>query len=103
MQENDHRTRDHGAGLYARCGAKGATGRTELDREAYAFCTGQMLRDARRESGVTQSELARRTGTTKSYVSRVENGIITPSVCMFYRMVNALGFRIDIVRPSSRT
>ena len=40
---------------------------------------------------------------TKSYISRVEHGIIIPSVGTFYRIINALGKRVDIVPVSSAT
>lgn len=32
---------------------------------------------------VTQAELAKRTKTTKSYISKIENEIVTPSVDAF--------------------
>ena len=32
-------------------------------------------------------------------ISKIENGLISPSVGTFYRMINALGMRIDIVKP----
>ena len=47
----------------------------------------------------TQAELARRTQTTKSYISRIENGVIIPSVAVFYRMIAALGMTVEIVKP----
>ena len=47
---------------------------------------------------VTQSELAQRVGTTKSYISKIENGVIEPSVGLFFRLINALGLRIDITQ-----
>ncbi|MBE6215206.1 MAG: helix-turn-helix transcriptional regulator, partial [Bacteroidales bacterium] len=47
----------------------------------------------------SQAELARRTQTTKSYISRIENGVIIPSVAVFYRMIAALGMTVEIVRP----
>ena len=68
-------------------------------QEAYAFYTGQILLDARREAKVTQSELAKRINATKSYISRIESGAINPSVGTFYRIINALGLKIEIVKP----
>ena len=35
----------------------------------------------------------------KSYISRIENGDINPSIGTFYRIMNALGLRIEIVKP----
>ena len=34
---------------------------------------GQMLKDARKQAGLTQEELARKSGTSKHYISRLEN------------------------------
>ena len=43
-------------------------------------------------------ELAKRINATKSYISRIENGSINPSVGTFYRIMNALGLRVEIVK-----
>ena len=37
------------------------------------YFIGEMLRKARLEAGLTQEELAKRSGTTKNYISRIEN------------------------------
>ena len=39
------------------------------------------------------------TQTTKSYISKIENGVITPSVGVFYRIIAALGMRVEVVKP----
>jgi transcriptional regulator with XRE-family HTH domain len=33
-----------------------------------------MLKEARKEANITQEQLAEKTGTKKSYISRIENG-----------------------------
>ena len=38
------------------------------------FIISEMLKEARREAKITQEELAEKTGTKKSYISRIENG-----------------------------
>lgn len=80
-------------------GEKGTDSRNQFDAEAYEFYTTQVLHDARKEAKMTQTELAKKINSSKSYISRIENGQITPSVGTFYRIINALGMRVEIVRP----
>ncbi|MPM58307.1 hypothetical protein SDC9_105138 [bioreactor metagenome] len=44
-------------------------------KEAYVYYMGQLISDARRSEKMTQSELAERVGTNKTYISRIEKGI----------------------------
>ena len=90
---------DISAELEKEFGVPGTPERAKFDEEAYAYYTGQILLEARKEAKVTQSELAKRINTTKSYISRDENAVITPSVAMFYRIIGALGLKIEIVKP----
>lgn len=92
---------DYDAVLDARYGKEGTPERFKFEEEAYAYYTGLILRDARKDAKVSQAELARRTQTTKSYISRIENGVIIPSVAVFYRMIAALGMTVEIVRPTA--
>ena len=91
---------DYDAVLDARYGKEGTPERVKFEEDAYAYYTGLILRDARKDAKVSQAELARRTQTTKSYISRIENGVIIPSVAVFYRMIAALGMTVEIVRPT---
>ena len=99
MQTNNHQIVDYSSILEKKYGKEGTAERTKFDEEAYAFYTSQILLDARKEAKMTQSELARRINVTKSYISRIEKGVITPSVATFYRIINALGMRIEVVKP----
>ena len=99
MQTNNHQIKDYSAELDKKYGAIGTKERELFDEEAWNFYTGQLLLEARKESKVTQEELAQRINSSKSYISRIERGLITPSVGVFYRIINALGMRVDIVRP----
>ena len=56
-------------------GEKGTKSREELDKGYENFKLGTMLQEARIEKGMTQAELAEKVGTTKSYISRIENNI----------------------------
>lgn len=99
MNTRDGMITDISAQLEKEFGAPGTPERAKFDEEAYEFYTSQILLDARKEAKMTQSELAKRINVTKSYISRVEKGLITPSVATFYRIMNALGMRIEVVKP----
>lgn len=99
METNNHKLVDYSAVLEQKYGKPGTPERNRFDEEAYAFYTSQILQDARKEAKVSQQELASRIGSTKSYISRIENGLVMPSVATFYRIMNALGMRIEILKP----
>jgi len=96
MQTNDHKVRDYSAVLEAKYGVDGTPERAMFDEEAYAFYTSQILLETRKEARLTQSELAKRIGVDKSYISRVEKGITIPSVATFYRIAAALGRSVEL-------
>lgn len=100
MNTSEAMIQDYDAVLDARYGKEGTPERIKFEEDAYAYYTGLILRDARKDAKVSQAELARRTQTTKSYISRIENGVIIPSVAVFYRMIAALGMTVEIVRPT---
>ena len=52
-----------------RYGKVGTPEREAFRKEAYAYCVGQIISDARKREKVTQQELAQRVGTNKSYIS----------------------------------
>jgi HTH-type transcriptional regulator/antitoxin HipB len=54
-------------------GKKGTTLRAQYEEEFEAFKLGVMIQDLRREQGLTQEQLAEKCGTTKTYISRIEN------------------------------
>lgn len=54
-------------------GKRGTTEREEWEQEFEAFRLGVLLEEARNRLGMTQEELAEKCGTTKSYISRIEN------------------------------
>ena len=96
---NDGKIRDYDSVLDAEFGAPGTPERAAAEERAYAYYSGILIRDARKSEKVTQSELASRIGTTKSYISKIEHGVMTPSVGTFYRIINALGLQVEITRP----
>ena len=101
MQTNNHRIVDYDLVLDAKFGKEGTPERIRHEEEARAFYAAQILLQARKEAKVSQSELAQHVGTTKSYISKIENGVIEPGVGLFFRLITALGLRIDISNPIS--
>ena len=57
---------------------------------------GLLIREARRQAGLTQTELAARIGTKQSVVSRWERGVDTPRVDTLGRILQACGFEADL-------
>lgn len=98
QQRNDISSFD--AILDAKYGAAGTAEREAFRKEAASYCVGQIILDARKREHMTQSDLAKRVGTDKTYISRIEKGVIEPGAGMFFRIIGALGLRVDIVRPA---
>ena len=46
-----------------------------------------MLKEARKKSGRTQQELADKVGTTKSYISKIENNVKEARISTLEKMV----------------
>ena len=97
MQKNDL-IYDVSADLEREFGPKGSETRKKAEDKAWEEYNAQILLDARKKSGLTQQELARRIGADKGYVSRVERGLIVPSVSTLYRIAAAMGLAVEL-RP----
>jgi HTH-type transcriptional regulator / antitoxin HipB len=54
-------------------GKRGTKAREEFEEGFEAFKIGVMLQELRKEQGMTQEQLAEKCGTTKTYISRIEN------------------------------
>lgn len=77
--------------LDQRYGRIGTEKRAEFEIKAKSFAIGEILREARKEAQMTQEELARKTGTRKSFISRIENGHSDIQLSTLYRLVE-IGF-----------
>ena len=83
--------------LDKRYGEVGSEKRTEFEIKAKAFAIGEILRDARKEANMTQEELAKKTGTRKSFISRIENGHSDIQLSTLYRLVEiGFGKRVNL-------
>ena len=54
-------------------GKRGTKEREEFEAGFESFKLGVMLQELRKEQGMTQEQLAAKCGTTKTYISRIEN------------------------------
>ena len=72
-------------------GKRGTKKRDELEAGYENFKIGVMLQQARLEKGLTQEELADRVGTTKSYISKIENNIKEARISTLQKIIE-IGF-----------
>lgn len=64
---------------------------------------GRNLARIRRERGLTQEELAIRSGFTQQYLSDLERGRRNPTIITLYEIAMALGVNhIDLVQPDEQ-
>lgn len=54
-------------------GERGTKKREAYEREFEAFKIGVLIQEMREQQNMTQEQLAQKVGTTKSYISRIEN------------------------------
>ena len=67
----------------------------ENSSEEFTRAFGRMMRDIRLSRGMTQAECAIRLQTSRSHVSRLESGRLSPSFSMLFRAARA--FSVDRV------
>jgi len=78
-------------------GARGTEKRDELEAGYENFKIGVLLHQARIEKGLTQEELADKVGTTKSYISKIENNIKEARLSTLHKIVEiGLGGHIEL-------
>ena len=78
-------------------GEKGTPERDKYDAGSLAFRLGVMLKEARKSANLTQGQLAKRTGTKKSYISRIERGKSDIQISTYHRLIEiGLGKQLNI-------
>jgi transcriptional regulator with XRE-family HTH domain len=63
---------------------------------------GQLLRSTRERHGLTQARLARRIGSDRAYISRVEAGEVSPTIDWVRRATGAMGEELVLDVQRSR-
>lgn len=83
--------------LKEKYGEKGTPARDRYDADSLAFRLGVMLKEARKEANLSQEELAEKTGTKKSYISRIERGQSDIQISTYYKLIEiGLGRQLNI-------
>lgn len=72
-------------------GKRGTKERDELEAGYEVFKIGALIHDTRIELGMTQEQLAEKVGTTKSYISKIENNIKEARISTLQKIIE-LGF-----------
>ena len=87
-----------GAVLAREVGEVGSSEREEFDAKARAWYYGELLRERRKELGMTQKELAERVNRERTYINRIEKGETDLQLSSFIRIASALGIilRLDV-------
>ncbi|MFN2545201.1 MAG: helix-turn-helix domain-containing protein [Actinomycetota bacterium] len=58
----------------------------------------RILNMARRRAGLTQRELAARTGVAQPSISKIERGVISPTVDTLERLIRECGMELEPIR-----
>ncbi|WP_240511035.1 helix-turn-helix domain-containing protein [Algoriphagus antarcticus] len=83
--------------LEKRYGESGTENRMVFEAKAKAFAIGELIKNERRLAEMTQEQLAEKTGTKKSFISRIENGKSDIQLSTLYRILEiGLGKRISL-------
>jgi len=72
-------------------GKRGTKERDELEAGYENFKIGALIHNARIEKGMTQEQLAEKVGTTKSYISKIENNVKEARISTLQKIIE-LGF-----------
>ena len=63
----------------------------------HKFFFGSIIKDSRIKKGLSQQDLATLSGTSKTYISRIENNLIEPEFSTLYKIVEVgLGKKIKV-------
>ena len=56
----------------------------------------QAMIDARKRSGITQKQLAERTGIAQGDISKLENGSANPAIRTLQRLADGMGMKLKV-------
>lgn len=70
--------------------------KAEYDALEPEYAIMQAMIDARKASGLTQKELAERTGIAQGDISKMENGSANPSIRTLQRLAAGMGMKLQL-------
>ena len=77
-------------------GPKGSKKREKFEQGFEAFKLGVMLQELRHKNNLTQEQLAEKCGTTKNYISRIENDASDIRLSTLMRIIaDGFGARLE--------
>lgn len=88
MKKNNKNLTSFSEHLDSQYGKRGSESREKYEQEFETFKLGVMLQELRKEKGMTQKELAEKCGTTKNYISRIENNASDIRLSTLMRIIN---------------
>ncbi len=97
MNKNEMQLTDYSAILAQEFGEIGSAKREKALADAWEDYNAQVLHDARKNARLSQAELAKRIGADKGYISRIERGLIVPSIATFYKIAAAMGLSVELI------
>jgi ribosome-binding protein aMBF1 (putative translation factor) len=78
-------------------GKKGTSKRTKFEKGYKDFKLGFLIQQARLQKGMTQEQLAEKTGTNKGYISKIENDIKEVRISTLQKIVElGLGGHLEL-------
>ncbi len=84
--------------LDKRYGKIGTIERTDFEIKAKSFAIGEIIKEERKLASMTQEQLAEKTGTKKSFISRIENGHSDIQLSTLYKLIElGLGRKISFI------
>ena len=83
--------------IESRHGKIGTKKRTDFEIKAKSFAIGEIIKEERRLANMTQYELAEKTGTKRSFISRIENGHSDIQLSTLFKLLElGLGRKISL-------
>ena len=83
--------------LNKRYGNVGQVERTNFEIKAKAFAIGELIKEERKSAKLTQQQLADKTGTKKSFISRIENGHSDIQLSTLFKLIEiGLGRKVSL-------